>query len=58
MDRVGRYVRIAVLEVDINYNQVVDVVQVVSDLICGNLSCHASHNEISRRSVGDLVGYM
>jgi hypothetical protein len=58
VDGIGRYIRIAALEVDIDYNQVVDVIQVVSDLIRGNLSCHASHDEIARRSIGDLVAYM
>jgi hypothetical protein len=53
---ISRDVRIAVLEVDIDYNQVVDVVQMVSDLICGDLACNVSHNKISRGPAGNLVG--
>ena len=58
MDGVGRDVCIAALEVGVDYDQVVDVVQMIPDLISGNLSCNASHNKVSGRSAGNLVRYM
>jgi hypothetical protein len=56
VNRVGRDICITVAEVNINDDQVVDMVQMISDLICCDLACNPSHNKIPCRSIGDLVG--
>jgi hypothetical protein len=58
MDRVGGYVRVTVLEVDVDHNQVVDMVQVVANLVCGELPTNTSNHQVSRRSISDFIGYM
>jgi hypothetical protein len=56
MDRVGRDVRVAVLERDTDHNKVVDMVKVISDLLLSDPAGNTSHNEIPRCSTSDLVG--
>jgi hypothetical protein len=58
MDRVGRDIGIAVLEININHNEVVNMIKVVPDLLLRHLAGNASYDKISRRSTGDLVGDM
>ena len=58
MNRVGRDEGILVLEVDIDNNQIVNMVQVISYLIGSNLSSDTSDDKISRCSIGDFVGDM
>lgn len=56
MDRVCRYVCVPVFEEDVHYDEVVYMVQVVSDLTCGDLSCNSSYDEISSGPIDNLVG--
>jgi len=58
VDRVGRDVRIAISEVDVYHDEVVDVIEMVTDLICSDFACHASDNKVSRSPAGDLVGHV
>ena len=58
MDRVGRDVRIAIFEVDVYHDEVVDVIEMVTDLICSDFACNASDNKVSRSAAGDLVGHV
>jgi len=58
VNRVGRDVRIAIFEVDIYHDEVVDVIEMVTDLICSDLACNASDNKVSRSAAGDLVGHV
>jgi len=58
MNGIGRYICIAFLEIDVHNYQVVDMVKMVSDLVCGDLSCNTSHDKVSCSSVSDLVRHM
>jgi len=58
VDRVGRDVRIAIFEVDVYHDEVVDVIEMVTDLICSDLAGNASDNKVSRSAAGDLVGHV
>jgi hypothetical protein len=58
VDRIGRDVGVAISEVDIDYDQVVNMVQMISNLSRGNFAANAAHNEIARRPIGNLIGNM
>jgi hypothetical protein len=58
VNRVGRDVRIAVLEVDVDDDKVVDVIEMVTDLVRSDLACNTSYDKIARCAPSDLVGYM
>jgi hypothetical protein len=55
---VGRNVHIAVPEVDVDHDKVVDVIELVADLICSNLACNTSYDKVPRGAAGDFVGHM
>ena len=56
MDRICRYVCVSVFEKNVHYDQVVYMVQVVSDLTCGDFSCDPSHDKVPSSPIDDLVG--
>jgi hypothetical protein len=56
VDRVGGNVGVAISEVDVNYDQIVNMVKVILNLSRGNLAANAAYDEIARRPVGYLVG--
>jgi hypothetical protein len=55
MDRVGGDVRVTVAKGDIDNDQVVNVVQVISNLGCSEFSAYTSNNEITSSTICDLV---
>ena len=58
MDRVGRYVRIAVSEVDIDHDEIVNVIELITNLICSDFACHTSYDEVPRSAACDFIGHM
>lgn len=58
MNGVGRHVRVIILELYIDHNQVVDMIQMVSDLVGRELPSGSMDDKVSAGSVGDLVGNM
>jgi hypothetical protein len=58
VNRVGRDVCIAVSEVYVNHDEVVDVIKLVTDLICGDFACNPSYYQVPRGAASDFVGHM
>lgn len=58
MDRVQGQVGIAVLKRDVDNNQVVDMVKVLSKTVFGNIWMHASNNQVSSCANSNLIGNM
>jgi hypothetical protein len=55
---VGRNIGVTVLEVDVDHDEVMDMVQVVPNLILVKFSSSTSHDQVSARSIGNLVRHM
>ena len=55
MNGVGRNVRISILEIHVDHDEIVDVVKVISDLLFSDPAGDTAHDEISRCTSGDLV---
>ena len=55
MDRVQRDERVAVLENDVNHNEVVNVIQIVAETISSNIWVYTTNNKITSPAVPDLV---
>lgn len=55
MDGVGRNVGIAISEVKVYHNQIVNVINVIADLPLRHFACNASYDEVSRCSTSNLV---
>jgi hypothetical protein len=58
VDGIGRNVGIVIFELDVYYDEVVDVIQVVSNLVGRQFSGSTVDDEISASSTSDLVGHM
>jgi hypothetical protein len=58
MNRVSRNIRITFSELDVDNHEIVYVVQMVTNLVCGEFASHTSNHKISRSPVSDLVGYV
>ncbi len=56
MDRVQRYVRIAILIVDINYNEIVNVIKVVAETLSSDVWVDIANDKVTSRADTDLVG--
>jgi hypothetical protein len=56
MDRVGRDVCIAVPEVDVDHDEIVNVIELITDLICSDLACNTSYNKVPRGAACDFIG--
>ena len=55
---IGEDIGIAILEIDVDHDKVVYVIQVVTNLVCGELAVSASDNKIAAGSVCDLERHM
>lgn len=58
MDRVGRYVDIAVPEPNIDHDEVVDMIQMISNAVCRDPAGDTSNNKIASGTTTDLVRHM
>jgi len=58
MDRVCRNAYIFVIESDFDYNQVVNMLQIISDCILGKIGISISNDKISCRSSTNLISHM
>ena len=58
MNRVDGDVHISTPEVDVDDDKVVDMVEMISDLLLGDLAGQATHDEVPRGASCNLVGNM
>jgi len=58
VDRVSGDVCVPISEIDIDHDEVVDVIQVISDLVCSEFAANTSDYQIARRSASNLVRHM
>jgi hypothetical protein len=58
MNRVDRDVHISTPEVDVDDDKVVDMVEMISDLLLGDLASYAAHDNIPRGASCNLTGNM
>lgn len=58
MDRVGGYVCVSITEANVDHDQIVDVVQMISNLRCSELAIDTSNNKVARCPTDDFVGNM
>jgi hypothetical protein len=58
VDGIGRDVGIVVLELNVDHDEIVDVIQVVSNLVGCELSGSTVDDKVSAGPASDLVGHM
>lgn len=58
MDRVGGDVHVSTSNIDVDDDKIVNVVEMISDLLLGDLASQAAHDKVPRGASCDLVGNM